>query len=175
MTESTAIEFLSFGDSLRNRAQRDNQSVAILAADFGVSPSVAAKANWCAGVYRQQERSRLGRDVLTRLKPSHLEAAARAPEDARQQILKRAAREKLSVRSVKRLAATSSPNVRPPLTPVVTFGADDLVSSARAISAYLDFNDEQLDRLLAGPRGSAIKTIARSGAALAERIDSSTT
>jgi hypothetical protein len=88
--------------------------------------------------------------------------------------LLRAAQEELGVRALKGLAAGQGRGRHG--AAVATSGGDDLTSSARAISTYMAFNDEQLERLLAGPRGSAIKALARAGAALAMRIgDSSLT
>jgi hypothetical protein len=168
MTGTTAKDFLVFGDAVRDRAERDSQPVATIAADLGASPAVAAKATWLAGAYPQATRAELGSEVLADLRPSHLEAAALAPEGTRAQLLLRAAREKLGVRALKRLAADHANGGH--RDTVAISGGDDLASSARAVSAYLEFNDDQLSRLLAGPRGSAIRTLAQAGAALATRI-----
>lgn len=168
MIETTARDFLIFGDAVRERAERDSQSVAMIATDLGASRAVAAKATWLAGAYPQAVRARLGNKVLSDLRPSHLEAAALAPEAIRVQLLLRAAREKLGVRAVKRLAADHADGGH--RSTVTISGGDDLFSSARAVNAYLEFTDAQLSRLLAGPRGAAIKTLARAGAALAMRI-----
>jgi hypothetical protein len=135
---------------------------------LGASPAVAAKATWLAGAYPQAVRAKLGNKALAALRPSHLEAAALAPEAMRAQLLLRAAREKLGVRALKRLAADHAHGGH--RGTVTISGGDDLSSSARAVNAYLEFSDEQLSLLLAGPRGAAIKTLAHAGAALAIRI-----
>jgi hypothetical protein len=169
MNGTTAKDFLVFGDAVRDRAERDHQPVVDVATDMGASPAVAAKAKWLAGAYSRATRAQLGNEVLGRLSPSHLEVAARAPEGMRVQLLLRAAQDKLGVRALKRLATAGYDSERRGSTMVIS-GRDDLTSSARAISAYMAFDDEQLDRLLAGPRGVAIKALAQAGAELAMRI-----
>jgi hypothetical protein len=169
MAGTTAKDFLVFGDAVRDRAERDSQPVAAVAADLGSSPAVTAKATWLAGAYPEATRAELGSKVLADLSPSHLEAAALAPEGMRAQLLLRAAREKLGVRTLKGLAVDHA-HGGGRRGSVAISGGDDLTSSARAVNAYLEFSDDQLNRLLAGPRGAAIRTLARAGAELATRI-----
>jgi hypothetical protein len=168
MTETTVQDFLVFGDAVRDRAEHDSQPVAKIAADLGASPAVAAKAAWLARAYPHAARAELGRTVLADLSPSHLEAVALLPGRARTQLLLRAARERLGVRTLKKIVSDHPIGAR--RETIAVSGGEDLARSMRAISSYLEFNDDQLRRLLAGPRGSTIKALARAGAALSTRI-----
>jgi hypothetical protein len=172
MIMDNANEFLVFGDAVRERASLDSQPVATIAGNLGASPAVAAKASWLASVYPAAVRKEVGVKILGDLRPSHLEAAAVAPEDVRSQLLLRAARDRLSVRALKRLAAERARG-NGHATMAVS-GGDDLARSARAVGTYLEFTDPQLRRLLAGPRGPVIRDLALVGAALAARIEGDT-
>jgi hypothetical protein len=160
-----ALDHLLLGDAVQQRIRLDRTTAAQVADDLGISGPLASKANWLATAYPPAARSRIGLSVLRELGVSHLEAVALVSEPKRSELLKRAAREGLAVRTLKQLSSEHERSTRTPEPTSV--GAPQLV---RAAETYLGFDDAQLRRLLEGPNGSVVKRFARSGADLAARI-----
>lgn len=162
-----ASEFLGLGDALRERAIRHGEPVAAMATDADLSVQVAAKAHWLAGIYGERERRQIGTAELAKLTASHLEIVARCPSRTRVELLRRAAREKLSSRHLKQMIPRDSGAAGA----TVLGATNDLDSAARALETYRRFDEDGLRRLLGGPNGRLIRKLALAGERLAARIE----
>jgi hypothetical protein len=164
MDRHTAAERLVYADSVERRLKNEELS-AIAAADQVGMPFVL-KAVWLGRRFTQSDRQALGPDILKTLTPSHLEVVATAEAGLRLRLLRRAAAEALPVRDLRRLAREDGPRGATNLG-----GASDLNSACRALRVYADWTDADLERLVAGPNGSAIRGLAMAGRQLAERLE----
>lgn len=165
MERHTACERLVYGDSVEKRLAEENAQT--IAARDGVSVEFVAKAMWLARVYSKEHRSVLRDELLHRLTPSQLEAAAKLAPERRHKLLRRAAEEQIPVRELRRLAKQNDPaGVATKLG-----AADDLASARRALELYAEWDDPSLSRLIAGPNGSTVRALARAGQALAVRLE----
>ena len=160
----TAWDILNHGDAIRARVARDRTSVASVAADAGLSEAQATKAAWLARVYDGGTRSGLGRAVLSKLTPMHLEVVAKTRVDLRDTLLRRAAKDRIAARDLRTLARVdaSSRSAEPT--------SRKLEESSRALEIYAGFDDGALRRLLQGPSGPVIRRVATAGRDLAVRL-----
>lgn len=168
---SSAHDYLIHGDAIRSRVARDRSTVSRVAEDAGLSQQTSARASWLAGAYPARIRQELKKATLERLTPGHLEAVAALPASVRIELLRAAVADGQTVRELRRVAALR----RAPRDGTPTSTIAELERSSRAMRLYANFSDRDLDRLVSGPNGSAIRTAARAGQVLAARIEEFTT
>src|SRR4051812_7881440 len=117
----TALDHLAFGDAIHQRMRLGRATTAQVAFDMGISHSVAAKASRLAAAFTPADRACLGHSTLRALNSSQLEAVARIPEPTRSALLRRAAKEGVSVRALKELVARAT--ATPSSAPTISIGA----------------------------------------------------
>jgi hypothetical protein len=167
MENVAADQILSLGDTLRTGSASTGHPVRRVAAFLGFSAELGVKAAWLAGRYSPNERAEIGTEALSTLTRTHLETAARVREPKRTALLRRAAAEQISARKLKAMVLAMPSRSEPR----ISGAAGDLISSARAVEHYINFDDVGLKKLLSGPNGAAIRSLARAGRALAARIE----
>jgi len=171
----SARQRLAVGDKAREQREA-GVSAWVIAQRMGISEVAVRKAAWLADTFPPETRRGLG-DVLDELGPSHLEAVAAVSDHGiRDALLAAAAAERLTVRDLRRRVADAHAAV-PVAKPtqqigqvVILGGADELSRAQRAVERYAAFTDAQLDRLLAGPTGPAVRGLTRAAQSLAERL-----
>jgi hypothetical protein len=163
----TATGRLDLGDEVGRLATSDG--LARAAEQLGITPAAAQKARWLAHAYGGAERTKIGSECLQSLSPSHLEAAFPAGP-ARIDVLKRAANDGLSVRDTRALAQRAVDAAVNTTGVTVTGAASDLSSASASMIRYAQWDDSRLARLLSGPNGDTIRTLALAGRALSDRL-----
>jgi hypothetical protein len=136
-----------------------------IAASLFISEQALRKYSWLSRRYGPEMREKLGTDVLETLGTSHLEVVASLAEPQRLRLLRRAASDSLSVRELRALAPQSQGEDEPEI-----YGGSDLNRAAKALKAYAEWPDAALSKLLAGPRGRAVRTLAEHGERLSMRL-----
>jgi hypothetical protein len=160
-----ALERLDLGDKVACRPTGAG-SLASFATSIGVTPHVAEKALWLARKYPTEERELIGREVLEKLSPSHLEVAARLQPPDRIRALKLAVRDQLSVRALKSSVEATVATY----ATVSVLGGNTLADAARVLSTYDRLPDEGLRKLLSGPAGGPIEQLANIARRVGDRI-----
>jgi hypothetical protein len=165
-----AQDYLRRAHELKIRLnQGENRAAAATAC--GVATGSVAKAIWLAKIFTPTTCAELGAQTLRELSPSHLELVATLPGQSRTQLLRLAARERMTVRQLKFTVAQTSPPARSS-APAVIGGETQFKGVATALGMYADWSDESLDRVLHGPCGALIQEVAERGARLLRRIQS---
>jgi hypothetical protein len=165
MKRHTAAERLEYGDAAAARLSA--MSAREIAEADGVSTELVAKAMWLSRLYSQADRAALGNEVLEALTPSQLEAVAKLRSHSRNALLRRAAAERLPVRTLRQLVRQHGSQD----TGRTVGAAGDLASARRALETYARWDDPTLGRLINGPNGSTIRALAEAGHTLALRLE----
>jgi hypothetical protein len=164
-----AKEQIEVAHQLLRRVAAGDQ-LAQAAAELGVPAGSAEKVCWLARVYPPELCACLGDDILCRVRVSHLEVAAALPSDVRRQLLRRAAKESLSVRALKMEIAELRAKPAATNGAVTIGGSAQLEGAAKALDMYVTWPDENLACLLSGANGDVIRRLAKAGVRLNDRM-----
>src|SRR5579862_8829426 len=99
----SSLAWLKAADLVAAQLAAPGATPAAVAAGRSMSPQAVSKAAWLARRYPEPVRAELGADVLSVLSAGHLEIAAAIPDPGRLELLRRAAREAMTVRQFRRL------------------------------------------------------------------------
>lgn len=164
---TTALDKLREGDRLR-ALEAEGRDLACIAQESGRSPQHCAKTMWLAATYDDASRRDIGEQVLSRLRPSHLEIVASVGGELRMTLLKEAAAGGFSVARLKERREEARARTGRCVT--VTGGEEAIASAERALRMYSRWSPHDLGRLMAGKNGSAIRDLAAAGSALDRRL-----
>ncbi|MET9534709.1 hypothetical protein ABZY02_29815 [Streptomyces sp. NPDC006649] len=174
---ASAKDHLATGDSI-NEQLNAGISLAFAAAHLGITTKWATKLAWLSRTFTAADREAVGAENLARLRITHLEAIAGQHELLRVPLLTTAAKERLSVRDLRKRASElrgRRQQADQAAEAVEQFGGPDAMrSTERALTRYARMPQGQLLRIYTGKSGPYIAGVIRAARQVEARINQET-